>query len=173
MENIVKFTRFDDEDVQQLGVDLDELYEKQRIRDELKTETFQKILKRIYLKIKHVAKVAGITHLFYQIPEYLVGNPRYDYNECVQYIQNKLDDNQFKTKFIKPNIMFITWSHYIPQHQRTLYKMKTGISIDGFGNVIGGKKREEEPIRVHFKVDEEPQKKYRTPTETPKGFFDV
>ena len=29
----------------------------------------------------------------------------------------------------------ISWTHYIPPHERREYKKQTGITIDGFGNV--------------------------------------
>ena len=38
--------------------------------------------------------------------------------------------------FAFPNLLFISWQHYIPSHVRADYKKKTGISIDGYGNVI-------------------------------------
>lgn len=140
MENIVKFNTFDTEDFDKLRVDLDELYERQRVKDELKMETLQKILKRVFMKIKHTAKaVPNRQYMLYQVPTYLVGNPRYDLTECVEYLEKNLTDNGFKTKFIHPNILFISWQHYIPYYQRMQYKMKTGILIDGFGNVISRK----------------------------------
>ena len=33
-------------------------------------------------------------------------------------------------------MLFISWNHYIPYYERQDYKKKTGINIDGFGNVI-------------------------------------
>jgi hypothetical protein len=139
MENIVKFNTFDAVDeFDKLRIDLDELYEKERVKEELKTETFQKILKRLFIKIKHVAK-ASTQYLLYQIPQYLIGNPRYNMIECVEYVTANLENNGFKTKFIHPNILFVTWHHYIPYYQRMQYKAKTGILIDGFGNVISRK----------------------------------
>lgn len=152
MENIVKFNTFEaDEDFDKLRVDLDELYERQRIKDELKLETLQKILKRLFTKIKHMAKAAPNTqYLLYQVPTYLVGNPRYDMGECVEYLEKNLTDNGFKTKFIHPNILFISWQHYIPYYQRMQYKMKTGILIDGFGNIISRKNENPAPKKENI-----------------------
>jgi hypothetical protein len=176
MENIVKFNTFDaDDDFDKLRVDLDELYERQRVKDELKMETLQKILKRVFMKIKHSAKaVPNRQYMLYQVPTYLVGNPRYDLTECVEYLDKNLNDNGFKTKFIYPNILFISWQHYVPYYQRMQYKMKTGILIDGFGNVISRKneiipKKENifENITQMRKVIE-PSKWNPTPQEPPK-----
>lgn len=152
MENIVKFNTFEaDEDFDKLRVDLDDLYERQRIKDELKLETMQKILKRLFTKIKHSAKASSSTqYLFYQVPTYLVGNPRYDMGECVEYLIKHLEDNGFKTKFIHPNILFISWQHYIPYYQRMQYKMKTGILIDGFGNIISRKNENPAPKKENI-----------------------
>lgn len=152
MENIVKFNTFDtDDDFDKLRVDLDQLYERQRVKDELKMETLQKLLKRVFSKIKHLAKaVPDRQYMLYQVPTYLVGNPRYDLTECVEYLDKHLNDNGFKTKFIHPNILFISWQHYVPYYQRMQYKMKTGILIDGFGNIISRKNENSAPKKENI-----------------------
>ena len=40
------------------------------------------------------------------------------------------------TTYTYPNLLFVSWSHYIPLHERNEYKKRTGITIDGFGKVI-------------------------------------
>ena len=32
--------------------------------------------------------------------------------------------------------MFISWKHFIPDYERRAIKKKTGVNIDGFGNLI-------------------------------------
>ena len=48
-------------------------------------------------------------------------------------------------------MLFISWNHYIPYYERQEYKKKTGINIDGFGNVIQknkNKKNQEENVNT-------------------------
>ena len=72
----------------------------------------------------------------YIIPEFILGIPRYDISECTNYVINQLTENGFQIKYTYPNLLFISWQHYIPKYQRSDIKKKTGIIIDGFGNVI-------------------------------------
>ena len=55
---------------------------------------------------------------------------------CTTYVIEKLMENGFQVKYTHPNLLFISWQHYIPSHVRADYKKKTGVSIDGYGNVI-------------------------------------
>ena len=41
-----------------------------------------------------------------------------------------------------PNLLFISWQHYIPKYQRQNFKKKYGYSIDGFGNQVQDKKKD-------------------------------
>ena len=58
-----------------------------------------------------------------------------------QSTYDKLKENGFAIKYTHPNLLFISWAHYIPPYVRMDYKKKTGISMDGFGNVKSNKKK--------------------------------
>ena len=74
------------------------------------------------------------------IPEFLLGTPRYDSGACIAYIIDKLKENGFSIKYTHPNLLFISWAHYIP-YVRSDYKKKTGITVDGFGNLLKSKNK--------------------------------
>jgi hypothetical protein len=46
----------------------------------------------------------------------------------------KLEENDFQVRYTHPNLIFISWGHYIPTYVRTEFKKKTGIAIDEHGN---------------------------------------
>ena len=46
---------------------------------------------------------------------------------------DKLTTNGFVIKYTHPNLLFISWKHWIPSYVRTEFKKKTGKNIDGFG----------------------------------------
>jgi len=75
------------------------------------------------------------------IPEFILGIPRYDIAECTNYVIEKLTENGFQVKYTYPNLLFISWQHYIPKYQRSEIKKKTGVAIDGFGNVVRRKNK--------------------------------
>tara|TARA_B000000475_G_C15987519_1_gene443658 strand:- start:1325 stop:1765 length:441 start_codon:yes stop_codon:yes gene_type:complete len=81
---------------------------------------------------------------WYVIPEFILGLPKYDTGSCTEYLMNKLDDNGFIVKYTYPNLLFISWNHYIPDYERMAIKKEQGVSIDGFGNVIKKKKKNDD-----------------------------
>ena len=60
-------------------LNIDELYEKKRQVDQNKLELFKKILNRIHVRIKTIAK-QNIHEKFcwFVVPEIIIGIPRYD-----------------------------------------------------------------------------------------------
>ena len=118
-------------------LNLDELYERTRETSQTKIKTYQKILARIHTRIKAISRQRNNNKFcMFVIPEFILGIPRYDIAECTNYVIEKLTDNGFQIKYTYPNLLFISWQHYIPKYQRCEIKKKTGVAIDGFGNVV-------------------------------------
>tara|TARA_B100000073_G_scaffold328536_1_gene315179 strand:- start:186 stop:770 length:585 start_codon:yes stop_codon:yes gene_type:complete len=118
-------------------INLDDLYERKKQYDLNTLNTYNKILNRIHSRIKITSK----QHIkeqfcFYVIPEVMIGIPRYDYEACTAYVIDKLRENGFIVKYTHPNLLFISWKHWIPSYVRTEIKKKTGVVIDGYGNKV-------------------------------------
>ena len=128
-------------------ISLDELYDRKRTVELQKIKVYKTILNRVHSKIKLTARQKiDNQYLFYVVPEMMLGIPRYDVATCISYIISKLEDNGFRTKYTHPNLLFISWQHYIPSYKRAQIKKETGISIDGFGNKIINKKNEPQNV---------------------------
>jgi hypothetical protein len=65
-----------------------------------------------------------------------MGVPNYDKNACITYMISKLEENDFIIRYTHPNLLFISWKHYVPNYVRTEIKKKTGTVIDKFGNYV-------------------------------------
>ena len=123
-------------------LNLDELYERTRETSQTKIKTYQKILARIHTRIKAISRQRNNNKFcMFVIPEFILGIPRYDIAECTNYVIEKLTENGFQLKYTYPNLLFISWQHYIPKYQRSEIKKKTGVAIDGFGNVVSKKNK--------------------------------
>lgn len=130
-------TLFDNDESHQEKISLDMLYDRKREIDILRLNTFQKVLHRIHSKIKQASRIKyNDPFIFYIVPEFIIGVPRYDVNHCILYIIDKLEKNGFVVKYTHPNVLFIFWGHYIPSYKRDEIKKKYGIHIDGFGNKV-------------------------------------
>ena len=53
---------------------------------------------------------------------------------------DKLIENGFQVKYTHPNLLFISWRHYIPKYERSNIKKQYGVAVDGFGNKLPDKK---------------------------------
>ena len=118
-------------------IDIDDLYEKKRQADENNMELFNRILNRIHTKIKKASRIdKNATDIWYTIPEYIIGVPKYDVGICIGYIVEKLRDNGFNVRYFHPNTILISWVHWVPSYVREQVKKKLNKKIDGFGNII-------------------------------------
>jgi hypothetical protein len=136
---------YKDDDENDTGkINMDELYEKKHHADLSKLNVYNKILNRIHKKIKTLAKQDKSTlNCWYLIPEVILGVPLYDQSACITYVMEKLENNGFIIKYIHPNLVFISWQHWVPAHVRKEIKNKTGVNVDGFGNVVEDKQKNE------------------------------
>ena len=119
-------------------INLDDLYEETQKKNLNTLSIYNRILSRIHTKIKSISKKHNHEQVcWYIIPEMILGVNKYNNEECIVYIISKLKENGFKVLYTHPNMLFISWSHWVPTYVRQELKKKTGIIIDGYGNKIG------------------------------------
>jgi hypothetical protein len=136
MDNLFYSREEEDEDVENVRkINLDELYDTKKEKDLQKMQVFNRILNRIHTKIKMTSRQKiNSNFCWYVVPEVMLGVVNYDRVMCISYIVAKLEENDFQVRYTHPNLIFISWGHYIPTYVRTEFKKKTGISIDEHGN---------------------------------------
>lgn len=162
----------DDDIIDQLN--LDELYERRRELQEQKITIYKKILSRILKKIKTTSRLKHNEQFcFYVVPEIIIGFPRYNIKACIDYIIERLEENKLYVKYTDPNMLFISWQHYIPSFERNEIKKKTGVQVDGFGNVVEDKKDTIiEPIKHKPSSSTAPTRDFKkTSTYRPLGIY--
>jgi hypothetical protein len=143
---------FDNDENYQDKISLDELYDRRREVDVLRMNVYHKILNRIHTKIKYKSRQNyNDTYIFYVVPEFMMGVPRYNVKHCTIYIIDKLKENGFHVKYTHPNMLFISWGHYIPSYERDSIKKKYGVQVDGFGKVL---KKSNEKLTSSFSNDQ-------------------
>ena len=128
-------------------INIDELYTRRLEVEKLKKKTFSSILNRIHKRIKIKSRQQiDEDFCFFLVPSFILGVPTYDVDSCISYLIQKLTENGFMIKYTHPNLLFISWKNWIPLPKRLEYKKRTGINIDGKGNVI--KKKEEKKVKM-------------------------
>jgi hypothetical protein len=136
MDNLFYSRDEEDEDVENVRkINLDELYDKKKEKDLQKMQIFNRILNRIHEKIKMTSRQKlNNSFCWYVVPELMLGYVNYDRAMCISYVLAKLEENDFQVRYTHPNLIFISWGHYIPTYVRNEFKKKTGIAIDEHGN---------------------------------------
>jgi hypothetical protein len=129
------FTTDDPEDYIE-KINLDELYEKKKQHDISTTKNYKTILNRIHNRIKTTSRQQlGEQYCWFVVPEMMIGVPKFDLAACIGYVIDKLQTNGFKVRYTHPNLLFISWQHWVPDYVRAEIKKKTGVNIDGYGNI--------------------------------------
>jgi len=159
------------EDDKTKQIDLEELYKKEQKRSQKMLSTFNKILNRIHKRIETTARSKQKDrHIFFLVPEFLLGEPNYDKAECIAYLVAKLEANEFMVRYIHPNTLYVSWHQFVPHYIRDQVKEKTGIEIDTKGFIVPEVEKVEEPQQ---KDKGKPAKKQYKPIELykPTGQF--
>ena len=128
LDNIEDFTE---------KMNIDELYEKKRQQDLNKLALFNKILNRVHVRVRTVSRQkVDEQFCWFLVPETIIGVPKYDQGACIAYLMDKLKVSGFNVRYIHPNLLFISWNHWIPSYVRTEIKKKTGIKINEYGQRV-------------------------------------
>ena len=124
-----------DDNADNTKVNLDELYEMKQKRDMYTLGVYNKILKRVHSKVRITSRQRNnMQCCWYVVPEMMIGVPSYDHTGCIAYLISELRDNGFIIRYTHPNLLFVSWAHWMPAHVRDQFKKQTGTMIDGFGN---------------------------------------
>ena len=135
-DSLYNFNPKSDDNDSSIKINMDELYIKKQQQDLNVLNNYNKILTRIHNKIKYVSKqLINDQCCWYVMPEMLIGVPKYDHSDCSAYVIEKLRVNGFIIRYIHPNLLFISWKHWVPTYVRNEIKNKTGKIVDEHGNI--------------------------------------
>lgn len=136
--SMFEYDDVDNIDEDNIDLNLDELFKKKQMRDKLKYETFNRLLQRAVKKVKQTSTLCPDDQCcFFVVPEDIVGETQYDQQQAINFIIEKLTAKNLAVKFFKPNLLFISWKHWIPEYIRHEIYKKTGIKVDGNGQQLG------------------------------------
>ena len=81
-------------------------------KSQQRTKIYTEVLKKIHYKIKQAATNMK-KYCMIAIPEYVIGMPLYDMNNCKTFLMNRLIDEGFDLKFYVPNLLNISWEKVV------------------------------------------------------------
>jgi hypothetical protein len=122
-------------------INIDDLYETKKKNDLNRLDIYNKLLIKIHSKIKIASRLRNNDNFCsYIMPEVLIGYPNYNLSDCLVFIIDRLQNDGFLTRYIHPNLLFISWNHWVPSYVRDEYKKSTGIATDCYGHPINKEK---------------------------------
>lgn len=89
-----------------------------RMRYERKKQSYNRVLDLCYGKIEKAAKL-DLNWCIFDVPEFILGQPIYALNECIQYTMSHLQQKGFQVHYYFPKLLVVVWQKptLIPQKQ--------------------------------------------------------
>jgi hypothetical protein len=117
-------------------INIDELYETKKKNNLTRLDIYNKLLIKVHNRIKTASRLKNNENFCtYIMPEVLIGYPNYNLEECLVYIIDKLQIDGFLTRYVHPNLLMISWNHWVPGYVRDEIKKKTGTQVNSYGEI--------------------------------------
>lgn len=127
--------------IQKPSLNIDELYGLKQKKDLNRMKIYNKLIDKIHNKIKYTSKLLKNEEFCsFIMPEVLLGYPNYNFKECLYFILDNLKDDGFNVRYIHPNLLFISWGHWVPSYVREQIKEKINIDVNQYGEKENKKK---------------------------------
>lgn len=89
------------------------LYGEEARRDATRIRIYNNVLQQIYNKIRAIARIPGNEKsLWYLVPEFIPGTPRFDVGDCIVYLAWNLRNAGYMVQYTHPNLMFVSWKNH-------------------------------------------------------------
>jgi hypothetical protein len=116
---------------------LDSLFDAEISARDCQTLVYQQVLARVHKRIRVAARNWKRGRFcFFLIPELIIGVPRYNTVECTKYLMSTLQRNGFVVSYTFPNLLLVSWEHYINSRDREAIRRATGVRVDGYGKAL-------------------------------------
>lgn len=154
-------------------IDIDDLYETKQKVDINRVNLYNKLITKIHSKIRTASRQRNSkAFCHYVMPEVLIGYPNYNFEECLFYVIHILKEDGFLVRYIHPNLLLISWNHWVPNYVRNEIYKKTGKRIDKFGNEIKDKEQHDKNLeKKHVSFEKTNVSKNVNDKYTPTGKF--
>lgn len=89
--------------------DISKLHNQKDQRRRHTERVYQTILGRIAEQIEMTNRESKANYLYYKIPLTIIGEPFYNFKNCIFYLIDQLTNNGYTAEFTEPNYIYIDW----------------------------------------------------------------
>jgi hypothetical protein len=85
-----------------------ELHSEMNRRKQNRTKSLDHVLERCHNKIRNASK-KELARCLFDVPEFVIGLPVYNLNDCIIHLMTSLNQNGFVVKYYFPKLLYISW----------------------------------------------------------------
>lgn len=85
-----------------------ELHSEINKKKEHRTKSLDHVLERCHTKIRNASK-KELHRTWFEVPEFIIGLPVYNLNDCIIHLMTSLNQNGFVVKYFFPKVLYISW----------------------------------------------------------------
>ena len=89
-------------------INIYELHGEMNKKRENRTKSLDFVLERCHNKIRNASK-KELPRTLFDVPEFVIGLPVYNLNDCILHIMTSLNQNGFVVKYFFPKLLYISW----------------------------------------------------------------
>ena len=89
--------------------DINNLHMEKQIKDNIKNEMFNIVLKKCSEDINYTNSFTDKTYIIFEVPNIIIGFHNYNPISCVNYLIYKFTKKGYLIQFMEPNKLYIDW----------------------------------------------------------------
>jgi len=89
--------------------DICNLHIEKNIKDNIKNEMFNIVLKKCIEDINYTNKCTEKTYIIFEVPNIIIGFHNYNPISCIHYLIYKFTKKEYLVQFMEPNKLYIDW----------------------------------------------------------------
>lgn len=88
---------------------INNLHIEKQIKDNIKNEMFNIVLKKCIEDINYTNKCTEKTYIIFEVPNIIIGFHNYNPISCIHYLIYKFTKKGYLVQFMEPNKLYIDW----------------------------------------------------------------
>jgi hypothetical protein len=117
-------------------------------KDKARHRAYNQILEQALQKVAHSAVQPNQpTHVYYNIPPFVLGLPALDLKDCVVYVVHQLRSQAYEVRYTYPNLLWISWAHH--EHK---YHMEKNPIVQSMIPKMAGPEKRKGPSQVNMRT---------------------
>jgi len=107
---------------------INQLHRERESKQQVINNIFKIVLGQCIQKIMYANRFSDKTFIYFEVPKFLIGQPTYDYKNCILFLMKTLSESNYKVEFIDPYYIHIDWGS-VPQEPKKKHGSETKIYV--------------------------------------------